>query len=147
MKSDEDKFKSEHFIFQDLLNANHLFDYASKEILNPVAEQETLIECTYTTNPKFHSDWWINMNSETFLYNINFKKILKLRRMENIASAPDKTYLENKGDSVTFKLIFPPIPKEWDVFSLIEFTIEGENGFEIEHIKRNDTGRYYKMIM
>lgn len=143
--------ENEELNFHDLLRSNHLVDHMLKDVLNPkvqVQKGETVVELTYTTSPKFDYNWWININEETYLVNeLGFKaEKLKMIRAENIPIAPNRLYLENKGDSHRFRLIFPAIPDSWgDTFHLQEYGT-GLDGFFIMDFKRNATGRYFKAI-
>ena len=64
---------------------------------------------------------WCNINANTYIINdySPFDK-LKLVRASGIKVAPDKTYYGGVNKTISFKLYFPPIPKDTRSFSLIE---------------------------
>lgn len=142
---------SDEINFHDLLRSNHLVGHILKDVLTPIvstSDKETIIELTYTTNPKYDYNWWINIHENTVLVNSIYMDAeqLKMIRAENIPIAPARYYLEEKGDSHTFKLIFPPIPDHWgDTFHLRELGA-GLDGFNLDNFKRQSSGRYFRAI-
>ena len=64
---------------------------------------------------------WCRIDANTYILNDDkpYEK-LKLTRAEGIAIAPDKTYYGGRDKTITFKLFFPPLPKDTKTISLIE---------------------------
>ncbi len=71
---------------------------------------------------------WININPNTNIVSYNTGRKYKLTLTDGIASAPRKTYLNQKG--IRFKLIFPALPKNTTQFNLIE-----EGGWKLYGVK------------
>jgi len=100
----------------------------------------TIIHCTYTTSPKYHSNWWVNIYPTTYLVNILDGEKLQMIHAIGIPLPPQKRYLQRRGDKVTFTLIFPKVPKDWSVFNLIENS--NGDGLKALNLSRNDSGIY-----
>ena len=100
----------------------------------------TYLNCIYRTNPMYVSDWWVNMHKTAFLKNKENGDTIYLIDAINIPFAPARHYLQRKGDSLNFVLIFPHIPKHWQTFDFIE----GYSGSSLSSIgiTRNETGVY-----
>jgi len=117
----------------------------------------TYLHCTYTTSPKYDNGWWVNIHRECYLTSIVSKDELLMINAIGIPLSPDRHYLQRRGDSITFTLIFPAIPKNWILFDLEERgattpTIRTRNvilasgSLSIRNIQRNDTGVYHVRI-
>jgi hypothetical protein len=110
----------------------------------------TYLHCTYIASEKYISDWYVNINENSYL--VGGKSLIKLKLLNviGIPLAPQKYCLKKQGDILQFSLIFPAIPKEWEVFDFIEDTpavfidktLQCSTGFYYRNIKRNDTDVY-----
>ena len=107
------------------------------------AEEEafTLLHCKYITSPKFQCGWWVNIYKTSYLKHMASNETLEMLHAIGIPYAPEKHYLQKFGDSLSFTLVFPKIPKHWDYFNFIEIC-NGEDGLSINNIKRNNSGIY-----
>lgn len=109
---------------------------------------EKLYECTkiyfYYKNPFESSGWssgWVNFNKNTFLLTPDGKKY-KILSSEGIPLSPEMYRFKNKGESVTFCLIFPPLPNSCNSFSLSESVYDG---FSFNNVElRSDFDGYLK---
>ena len=81
-------------------------------------------------------------SKETILKDQTTGDELQLIGTKNIGYYPEKVYLDNFGDFHHFILYFPPVPKHWEVFDLME--LDADNPFEYKNIQRNSTGIYQK---
>ena len=112
------------------------------KLLEQSEEQSyTIIHCTYTTSPKYNCNWWVNIYPTTYLVDRYSGEKLEMIHAIGIPLPPQKRHLQRRGDKVIFTLIFPKIPKEWSIFSLIESANNGE-GLMGLNISRNDSGIY-----
>lgn len=125
-------------------NILHIGKIIKKPIINPLtfAEEQayTFIHCRYTTSPVYDSGWWVNIGSMSFIQNKISGEKLNMVMAINIPYAPQKHYLKNLGDTLSFILVFPQIPKDWLVFNFIEDS--SKNSFKSYGITRNDIGIY-----
>ena len=58
-----------------------------------------------------------------------------------IPYAPLRHYFKNGGELKQFVLLFPPIPKFWKTFHLVECA--GSGSFRVRDIERKDSGIYH----
>jgi hypothetical protein len=116
-------------------------DNATLDQLNKEFKQEaqTLVHCNYVSKRKYTNGGWVNIYPTTYLVHDN--EVIPMHHAINIPIAPNSYVFEKSGQLKRFTLIFPPIPKEWDSFSLIE-TCNDHKGFEVIGIKRNNSGVY-----
>ena len=119
---------------------NHTESFEIQEIA--LNSELTAFYCTYVTNPEYDADWWVSISRETILKDQTTGEELQLIGTKNIGYYPEKVYLDNFGDFHHFILYFPPIPKHWAVFDLME--LDADNPFEYKNIQRNSTGIYQK---
>jgi len=113
-------------------------------------ERYSYLHCTYVVSEKYKSDWHININKNSFLIGGKSLTKLKLINVIGIPIAPQKHCFKKLGESLQFSLIFPAMPKEWEVFDFIEDipTVFSDkrllfsNRFYCRNIKRNDTDVY-----
>ncbi len=127
---------------------NIVFDSDIIELIEE--ERYTYLHCTYITSEKYISDLYLNINENCYL--VGGKSLIKLKLLNviGIPIAPQKHYLKKQGDTLQFSLVFPAIPKEWEVFDFIEdipavfidTTLQCSTGFYYRNIKRNDTDVY-----
>ncbi|MFA6923857.1 MAG: hypothetical protein WC223_06330 [Bacteroidales bacterium] len=100
----------------------------------------TMLYCRYTTSPKYNCGWWVNIYKTCILQDTISGKSIKMITAINIPYAPSKHFLKKLGDSLTFILVFPRIPKDWVVFDFIEG--RSEDSLSSHGILRNDSGIY-----
>jgi len=102
-------------------------------------EAQTIVHCNYVSKRKYVNGGWVNIYPTTYLVHLNEK--LPLLHAENIPMAPLLHVFKKVGELKQFTLIFPPIPKDWKTFSLIEKSGKYE-GFTLLNIERNNSGVY-----
>lgn len=103
-------------------------------------ESQTIVHCNYVSKRKYVNGGWVNIYPTTYLVHHNEK--LQLLHAENIPMAPQMHVFKRVGELKHFTLIFPSIPKDWETFSLVEKS-DGQSGFIVSNIKRNNSGVYY----
>lgn len=86
-----------------------------------ITDEYTCVEITSTNMSSGSMAEWCNIDVNTYIVNEDkpFEK-LKLTRASGIKLAPDKTYYGGPNKTLSFKLYFPPIPKDTKSISLIE---------------------------
>ena len=86
-----------------------------------ITEEYTCVELSSNSTTSGITSEWCNIDSNTYIV-IEDKRFdkLKLVRASGIKLAPDKTYYGGPNRSISFKLYFPPIPKDTRSISLIE---------------------------
>lgn len=86
-----------------------------------ITDEYTCVELSSNSTSSGETAEWCNIDSNTYIVNEDkpFEK-LKLTRASGIKIAPDKTYYGGANRTVSFKLYFPPIPKDTKSISLIE---------------------------
>ena len=102
-------------------------------------ESQTIVHCNYVSKRKYVNGGWVNIYPTTYLVHHNEK--LQLLHAENIPMALQMHVFKRVGELKHFTLIFPSIPKDWETFSLIEKS-DGQSGFIVSNIKRNNSGIY-----
>jgi hypothetical protein len=102
-------------------------------------EAQTLVHCNYVSKRKYTNGGWVNIYPTTFL--MHDKEALPMIFAINIPIAPSIHVFKSSGELKQFTLIFPPIPKEWKSFSLIE-NCNDHDGFFAINIDRNNSGVY-----
>ena len=100
---------------------------------------QTIVHCNYVSKRKYANGGWINIYPTTYL--VRYEETLPLLHAENIPMAPRMHMFKRAGDLKHFTLIFPPVPKEWEKFNLIEECPSG-NGFVVKNLQRNNAGVY-----
>lgn len=100
----------------------------------------TMLYCQYSPNPKYTQDWWVNINSNSFLINKVTNESLKLLNAINIPLHPEKHYFSRLTERLNFVLVFPMVPKDWQYFDFVEISFM--NSLRVHNIKRNNTGIY-----
>lgn len=83
-----------------------------------ITDKETIIEMSDNNETRGGYYQWMNIDKNTSII-INGQEY-KLRKAEGIAIAPNKTYFNHNGETKTFKLYFPAIPKGTTSFNLLE---------------------------
>ncbi|MEI7474831.1 MAG: hypothetical protein WCK67_08625 [bacterium] len=104
-------------------------------------ERVTIIHCTYVAKQKFINGGWVNIYPSTYLMNPVDRNQLKLQHAVNIPLAPSKHYFNKPGDVKKFILYFPPIPRHWKIFHLLEETNDN-SGFTACNLEGNNSGIY-----
>ena len=116
------------------------------EILQSAEEQSyTFLHCKYTTSPEYLDGWWVNIYKTSCLICRGANENLEMLHALNIPLAPEKHYFKRFGDTLTFTLIFPKVPKTWNVFDFIEKS--GGGGLRVLGIRRNSSGIYRVAIL
>lgn len=80
-----------------------------------ITDSYTIISMSWTNN--YNTDSWCQINKRAAIYASGQQ--YRLIKAENIAYTPDKTTV-NKGQTLSFKLYFPTIPKSTKYIDLIE---------------------------
>lgn len=83
-----------------------------------LTDKETIIEIADNNETRGGYYEWMNIDRATALVVDGHEYTLK--KAEGIAIAPNKTYFSKAGETKTFRLIFPAIPKATTSFNLIE---------------------------
>ena len=86
-----------------------------------ITDDYTCVEVSVNSTSDGITSEWCNIDGNTYIVNEDkpFEK-LKLSRASGIKVAPDKTYFGGSNKTISFKLYFPPIPKDTKSLSLIE---------------------------
>jgi len=117
----------------------------SDDVLTEMEEQGfTYLHCTYFTTPIYHGGWWVNIYKSTYLVGDDGTELPMIHAL-NIPISPERHYLKKFGDSLTFTLVFPALPKTWKVFHCIE-KCSGCDGLSAHNITKNNSGAY-RVIM
>ena len=115
-----------------------------KDTLDQLAENckeeaQTFLHCNYVSKRKYINGGWVNIHPTTYL--VHGSESLPLLHAYNIPFAPQIHVFKKKGELKQFTLVFPPIPKDWESFSMIE-ECNSDEGFVVSNIKRNNSGVY-----
>ena len=124
---------------------NTAIEVCNDLILDAEEDGFTYLNCTYITSPKYDSDWWVNIQPNSYLTSGDIIDSLIMTHAINIPLAPQKHYLSNFGDFLKLTLIFPSVPKNWDSFNFYEAD-KSSSSLCIRNIKRNNTGVYHVKI-
>jgi hypothetical protein len=100
----------------------------------------TTLHCRYTTSPKYGSGWWVNICENSFLEDVVSGSRIKMISAFNIPFSPAKHYFKKYGESLSFILVFPHVPKDWAAFKFIEVT--SGSPLSSAGILRKDSGVY-----
>lgn len=86
-----------------------------------ITDDYTCVEISSNSTSSGVTAEWCNIDSNTYIVieDKQFDK-LKLIRASGIKVAPDKTYYGGPNRTISFKLYFPPVPKDTRSISLIE---------------------------
>ena len=132
----------EQVITPTLAPAVKLDEKLKDELLTQVQEENVVIlHCSYDAVEGGVIRIW----NSTFLVDEASGNRSKLLHAENISFAPTWTLLEF-GATFRFTLIFSPLPKTCEMFTLFE-DIPEEGGFLIKNIKRNKSDIYHVKIV
>jgi hypothetical protein len=126
------------------LQQSVIVNFDTDLLLKMSEESFTLLHCKYTTSPNYNSGWWVNVHKTSFLINSASNERLEMLHAIGIPFVPDRHLLKNFGDSLQFTLVFPKIPKHWDLFHFREKT-SGEH-LKTNGIKRNSSGIYRVVV-
>ena len=135
--------------------AKHMSVVFDSDIIELFEEERyTYLHCTYVASEKYLADLQININENSYL--VGGKSLIKLKLLNviGIPLAPEKHCFKKLGDTLQFSLIFPALPKDWEVFDFIEDTtaalydqtLQSSHGLYYRNIKRNDTD-VYKIVV
>ena len=102
----------------------------------------TLIHCSYVSKQMYVNGGWINIWPTTWLFNEDETESIILLHALEVPLAPERYYFQKPGQLKRFTLVFPQLPKSWQLFSLKEQTATGD-GFMVNRIERNNTGVYH----
>ena len=83
-----------------------------------ITDKETIIEMASNNETRNGYYQWINIDKNTVI--VVSGQEYKLKHAEGIAIAPNKTNYSKHGETKTFKLYFPAIPKATTSFNLLE---------------------------
>jgi hypothetical protein len=84
------------------------------------SENKTIIQMKYYASPQFFNGGWVCIEPETFIRQSDTDETLPMIEAVNIPVSPKKHYFKHHLESLSFQLIFPPIPKHWKKIDLIE---------------------------
>ena len=104
-------------------------------------EAQTLVHCRYVSKEKYRNGGWINIYPGTFLVNPDTRDRLALVQAYQVPISPARHYFKQAGQLKQFTLLFPPVPRFWQRFHLLEIADKG-GGFRVTNITRNDSGVY-----
>ena len=83
-----------------------------------ITDKETIIDMSNSNEMRGGYAQWMNISSNTVI--VVDGKEFKLKRAEGVAIAPNKTNFSRNGETKTFRLYFPAIPKGTTSFNLLE---------------------------
>ena len=83
-----------------------------------ITNKETIIDMSNNNETSGGYAQWMNIDKNTFI--VIDGQEYKLQKAEGIAIAPNKTSFSRNGETKTFKLYFPAIPKGTTSFNLLE---------------------------
>ena len=83
-----------------------------------ITDKETIVEMSVNNETNGGYYQWVNIDKNTSIF-VNGQEY-KLNKADGIAVAPNKTNFSRMGETIIFKLYFPPIPKGATMFNLIE---------------------------
>lgn len=83
-----------------------------------ITDKETIIDMSDNNETQGGYVQWMNINPNTVI--VVDGQSYKLKKAEGIAIAPNKTNFSRIGETKTFKLYFPAIPKGTTSFSFVE---------------------------
>lgn len=104
-------------------------------------EGQTLIHCRYVSQDRYKNGGWVNIYKSTFLVNTDTRDMLAMTQAFNVPVHPARHFFKEAGQLKQFTLLFPPVPRHWGRFHLLEIAESG-GGFRVCDIKRNDSGVY-----
>jgi hypothetical protein len=100
----------------------------------------TMLYCQYLPSPKYTSNWWVNIDSNSFLINKSTNESIQLINAINIPLHPYKHRFNSLAEKLNFVLVFPMVPNNWLYFDFLEHA--SQNPLIAHSIKRNNTGIY-----
>jgi len=74
----------------------------------------------YYARPEFVHGGWVSIQPEIYIRQSDTDETLPMIQAENIPVSPQKHHFKHHLESLSFQLIFPPIPKHWKKIDLIE---------------------------
>lgn len=83
-----------------------------------ITDKETIIDMSDNNETRGGYAQWMCIGRNTVI--VVDGQEYKLKKAEGIAIAPDKTYFSKNGETKTFRLYFPAIPKGTTSFNLLE---------------------------
>lgn len=83
-----------------------------------ITDKETIIDLSNNNETRGGYYEWIAIDKNTAI--VVEGQEYKLKKAEGIAISPDKTYFSKYGETKTFRLYFPAIPKAATSFNLVE---------------------------
>ena len=83
-----------------------------------ITDKETIIDMSDNNETRGGYAQWMCIDRNTVI--VVDGQEYKLKKAEGIAIAPDKTYFSKNGETKTFRLYFPPIPKGTTSLNLLE---------------------------
>lgn len=133
--------------FKDFTDDVNKFFQPVEEIVAEVESETdesplTFIHITMKPSPKYVSDWWCNIRSNTFLENPATGEKLPMQLALNVPVHPRKHYFKKFNECIHVTLVFDAIPKTWGCFDLIEDNLSPLNGYTFLNIARNNSGIY-----
>ena len=98
-------------------------------------EEYTRIDFKYTSSQEYINGGWIQMERNSFIRDTLSKRTYPLLFALNIPIAPEKFYFQRKGQSHSYTLVFPPLPKSTKAIDIIEKEAPGTyfNYYNIEY--------------
>lgn len=108
---------------------------------NSLTDSYVYVHCHYQNE---YDEMFIRVWRSTFLIDRTSDSRAQLVHAENISYAPQWTYIPGK-QLYTFLLIFSALPKDCNVFDLVE-DIPQAGGFHVSGISRNEQDVYHVTI-
>ena len=133
--------------FKDFTDDVNKFFQPVEEIVAEVESETdesplTFIHITMKPSPKYVSDWWCNIRSNTFLENPATGEKIMMQLAINVPVHPRKHFFKKFNECIHVTLVFDAIPHSWSCFNLIEDNLAPSNGYTFLNIQRNNSGVY-----
>jgi hypothetical protein len=100
-----------------------------------------MLYCRYISKTYYQNGGWVNIDEDTYLENAHTLERIDLTHAIGIPLSPRRHFFKNGGELKQFVLLFPPIPKFWKTFHLVERA--GAGSFRVRDIERNSSGIYH----
>jgi hypothetical protein len=116
-----------------------LWEHLAEKAAN--ADGQTMLYCRYISKTYYQNGGWVNIDEDTYLENAHTFERIDLTHAIGIPLSPHRHFFKNGGELKQFVLLFPPIPKFWKTFHLVERA--GAGSFRVRDIERNNSGIYH----
>ena len=116
-----------------------LWEHLAEKAAN--SDGQTMLYCRYISKTYYQNGGWVNIDEDTYLENAHTFERIDLTHAIGIPLSPRRHFFKNGGELKQFVLLFPPIPKFWKTFHLVERA--GAGSFRVRDIERNSSGIYH----